>query len=159
MRSDLLATLDSYWAEHLQCPAHYIRSNQTIILTDSTRHGGTVWLIGKTCLIVASSHLAQTLKASVGSRAAMQAFEPSRLKSATAHLGINVSGPESVLALGHSADRIAWIDPNHLHDLNGFDGIGLVSLSLRQHAERKTAEARGFELYASVIDLGERVRP
>jgi hypothetical protein len=159
MRSDLLTILDSYWAEHLQCPAHYIRSNQTIVLTDSTRHGGTVWLIGKTCLIAASPHLAQVLKSSVGSRAAMQAFEPSRLKSATAHLGINVSSPESVLALGLSTDRIAWIDPNQLHDLNGFDGIGLVSLSLRQHTERKVAETRGFELYASVIDLGERVRP
>ncbi len=159
MRSDLLATLDSYWADHLQCPAHYIRSNQTIVLTDSTRHGGTVWLIGKTCIIAASPHLAQVLKDSVGSRAAMQAFEPSRLKSATAHLGINVSSPESVLALGLSTDRIAWIDPNQLHDLNGFDGIGLVGLSLRQHTERKAAEAHGFELYASVIDLGERVRP
>lgn len=159
MRSDLLATLDLYWAEHLQCPADYIRSNQTIILTDPTRHGGTVWLIGRTCLIAASPHLAQVLKGSVGSRAAMQAFEPSRLKSATAHLGLNVSSPESVLAWGHSADRIAWIDPNHLHDLNGFDGIGLVSLSLRQHTERKMAEAHGFELYAGVIDLGERIRP
>jgi hypothetical protein len=159
MRSDLLATLDSYWAEHLQCPAHYIRSNQTIVLTDSTRHGGTVWLIGRTCLIAAAPYLAQVLKGSVGSRAAMQAFEPSRLRSATAHLGINVSSPESVLAWGLSADRIAWIDLTQLHDLNGFNGIGLVSLSLRQHAERKTAEARGFELYASVIDLGGRVRP
>ena len=159
MRSDFLATLDSYWAQHLQCPADYIRSNQTIILTDPARLGGTVWLIGKTCLISAAPHLAQTLKSSIGTRAAMQAFEPSRLKSATAHLGITVTGPESVLALGHSADRIEWIDPNHLRDLNGFDGIGLVSLTLRQHAERKAAEAHGFELYASVIDLGERVRP
>lgn len=159
MRSDFLATLDSYWATHLQCPTDHIRSNQTIVLSNPARSGGTVWLIGRTCLIVAAPHIAQTLKQSVGTRAAMQAFEPSRLKSAISHLGVNVHNPEAVLALGRSTDFVSWIDPNHLNDLNGFNGIGLICLSLRQHAERKLAEAQGFELYASVIDLGEKVRP
>jgi hypothetical protein len=160
MRAEALALLDAHWATHLGCPIEHVRSNQTILIPHPQRTGGSVWLIGgRTCVIAASTQIISVLKTSVGTRAPMQAFDPARLKAAILHLGVSVQGPEAILALDRASENLTWLEANQLTNLNGFNGLGLIALPLKQHADRKAAEAQGFELYASVIDLGERVRP
>jgi hypothetical protein len=82
MRSDILATLDAYWAARLNCDPTILRNHDTNVVADPDRAGAEVWLFDKTCVISAAPELARALKESVGSRNPVVAFEPSRLREA-----------------------------------------------------------------------------
>lgn len=166
MRPDLLAHLDAHWAARLGCESSTLRNQNTNIISALDRASAEVWLFDKTCLIVAAPPVARALKASVGTRAPLVAFEPIRLKEAVADFGLELHGPEAFLVL---ADRkahskaIRWIPAMDTESelaaavrAAAATGIPIVAISLKQRIARRLAESMGFELYASAIFLGER---
>lgn len=169
MPHEFLRCLDRRWALHLHCSPADLRSRQTVVLADADRSGAAVWLIERTCVIAAAPPLAAALRRSVGSRNPMQAFDLGRLKNAAADFGLPVREPESVLAApvaAASGEGILWISPAETEeelraalDQASHVCAALMSLTLRQHAARRAADACGFVLYASVIYIGERVHP
>ncbi len=165
MRPDLLAQLDIHWAARLGCVASTLRNQDTNILSDSKRASAEVWLFDKTCVMVAAPLVARALKASVGTRAPLVAFEPGRLKEAVANFGLELYGPDAVLVLADRKTRskaIRWIPAaeteSELADAvrRAAAGIPMVTISIKQRLARRVAESAGFELYASAIFLGER---
>ncbi len=169
MRPDTLALLDSFWAAHLHCSPADLRSQRTLFIPDPDRAGAAVWLIDKTCALAASPPLADHLRQLLGSRAPGQAFEPGRLKMIAAEYGLPFHGPEAVLAAdsgGLTAESLRWMDSlesaseiqSSLGEA-GHRGLPLISISLAHRAARRAADARGFELYATVIYIGERTHP
>lgn len=162
------AHLDSHWARHLHCSPHDIRANRTLIIAHPHKSGATAWLFDKTCLITAAPHIAAVLQLSVGTRTPMQAFEPGRLRAATADFGLPLTGPESILVCeiaGAHSYSPAWVDPSEDASEVGESlaaaggGIALMCVSLRARAARRAAETCGFVLYASAIHIGEREMP
>lgn len=165
MRPDLLARLDAYWAAHLHCEPATLRNESTNIIVDPDRKGVEVWLFGKTCVMIAPPQLAAALKASVGTRNPIVAFEPGRLRDAIAFFGLSLHGPEAVLAYtGESpAGAVSWLPA--CSDAGALDearraaaGQPMLALSHKDRAARRAADAGGFELYASVIYLGDKAR-
>ncbi len=169
MRPDTLTFLDSHWAAHLRCSPSDLRSQRTLFLPDPDRAGAAVWLIDKTCALAASPPLTDHLRELLGSRAPGQAFEPGRLKMIAAEYGLPFHGPEAVLAAdsgGFTSDGLRWINSfesaseiqSSLGEA-GERGLPLISISLAHRAARRAADACGFELYATVIYIGERTHP
>jgi hypothetical protein len=170
MSPDLRAHLDTLWAKRLHCEPATLHNEVTNIITDPQRSGVEVWLIGKTCVILAEPKLAQALKASIGTRNPIQAFEPGRLRDAIAAFSLTLSGPESILVLAASdtnCESITWIPvsesaaeietaTNLATASRGAAATGIPALAipLKQRAARRAAEACGYSLYASVIYIG-----
>ncbi len=166
MRAALLTHLDSHWATRLGCDSAALRNQNTNILADSRRANAEVWLFDKTCVMVAAPHLAQALKASVGTRAPVVAFEPGRLKEAVSFLGLDLHGPEAIMVLDCpevDSKPVAWIPVGEsvaelqagLRVVAG-SAIPLVAIPLKMRPVRRAAEACGFTLYASVIYIGDK---
>jgi hypothetical protein len=166
MRPDLLDLLDAHWAARLGCAASTLRNQDTNIISDPDRAAAEVWLFDKTCVMVASPPVTRALKASVGTRAPLVAFEPSRLKEAVADFRLALHGPEAILVLADCsppASTLCWI-PALESDSElaaavlkaAAAGIPAMAVSLKQRVTRRLAETAGFELYASAIFLGER---
>ncbi len=168
MRPDLLAHLDACWAARLNCDPSLLHNQNTNILPDPCRFGAEVWLFDKTCVMVAAPPLAQALKASVGMRNPLVAFEPGRLKATMATFGLELHGPEAILVWADAAatpQAIHWIPARETEaelatvirgGTVGGSRILAVTIPLKQRPARRAAESYGFELYASVIYLGER---
>lgn len=165
MNAALLAYLDAYWATHLGCRPSDLRSQNTLIVPDPTRAGATICLIGGTCIMAAAPAVAAALKLSVGLRAPAQAFEPRRLRFATENFDLPLCGPEAVLTIEVPENQwngIHWIEPNESEidvraAVAGADGIPLMTVPLPRRLARSVAESCGFQLYATIIHLGERV--
>src|SRR5574337_1461295 len=165
MRPDLLAHLHAHWAARLGCESSTLRNQSTNIISALNRASAEVWLFDKTCVIVAPPRVGRALKASVGTRAPLVAFEPSRLKEAVADFGLELHGPEAVLVLADckaKSKTIRWIPATGTESemdaavrIAAATGIPMVAISLKQRAARRLAESMGFELYASAIFLGE----
>lgn len=171
LRPELGTHLDHLWAKRLHCEPATLHNEITNIISDPNRAGVEVWLIGKTCVMLAEPKLAQTLKASVGTRNPIQAFEPGRLRDAIAVFNLTLYGPESILVFAESdsrCDSIQWIPPSEAateieaatqlatatHGAAS-TGIPALAISLKQRAARRAAEACGYILYASVIYIGQ----
>ena len=164
MRAALLTHLDSHWATRLGCDPATLRNQNINILLDPNRANAEVWLFDKTCVMLAAPHLAQALRASVGTRAPVVAFEPGRLKDAVSFFGLDLHAPEAIMALDCpdlGSKPIAWIPINE----NGAElqaglravansAIPLVAVPLKMRPARRAAEACGFVLYALVIYIG-----
>ena len=165
MTPALLARLDAHWATHLRCQPSDLRSQNTLVISDSTRTGATVCLIGGTCIMAAAPAVAAALKQSVGMRAPAQAFEPGRLRYATADFALALCGPEAVLVADVPEIRwngMRWIEPSESEievqaAVAGADGIPVMTVPLPRRLARQIAESCGFKLYATIIHLGERV--
>jgi hypothetical protein len=172
MRPELLARLDAHWAAHLHCDPAGLHNENTNIIVDDQRTGVEVWLFGRTCVMAGPTPLARALKTSVGTRNPIVAFEPGRLRDAIAFFGLPLHGPEAILvhaAAGAavqaalSTPAVTWLAPQA--EAAGLDaalraaaGLPALALSLKDRAARRAAEACGFELYASVIYLGDKPR-
>lgn len=164
MSPDLHAHLDALWAKRLHCEPAALHNETINIITDSKRTGVEVWLFGKTCVMLAEPKLAQALKASIGTRNPIQAFEPGRLRDAIAVFGLNLYGPESILILAASeaaCDSISWLPVSESAteietSTRGAAATGIPALAipLKHRAARRAAEACGYTLYASVIYIG-----
>ena len=169
MRPDTLTFLDSQWAAHLHCSPSDLRSQRTLFIPDPDRAGAAVWLIAKTCALAASPPLTDHLRELLGSRAPGQAFEPGRLKMIAVEYGLPFHGPEAVLAADSgrfTAEGLCWINScesaseiqSSLEEADD-RGLPLISISLAHGTARRAADACGFELYATVIYIGERIHP
>lgn len=167
MTPALLARLDAHWATHLRCQPADLRSQNTLIISDPDRAGATVCLIGGTCIMAAAPAVAAALKQSVGMRAPAQAFEPGRLRYATADFALPLFGPEAVLVAEMPEcnwNKIQLIEPGESEievqaAMAGATGIPLMTVPLQRRPARSVAESCGFQLYATLIHLGERVNP
>ncbi len=167
MSPDFLVRLDAHWAAFLRCRPGDLHSKTNHFISDPARTGAVVCLLDKTCIIAAAPPIAAALRQSVGTRNPAQAFEPSRLRAATADFALPLRGPEAVLVAEAPSGRcsgIYWITcgeavPEFESELNRADGIPMCSIPLYRRAARRAAEACGFHLYASVIYLGERTTP
>lgn len=166
MRPDTLARLDAHWAARLHCQPSLLRSQSTHIIADPARPGAEVWLFDKTCVMIAAPPLARALTASVGKRTPGQAFEPSRLREAVGESGLELRGPEAILALAPTrarAKKIQWITASETESemtasLRAIAParIPMVTIPLKCRPARRAAESCGFELYATVIFIGDR---
>jgi hypothetical protein len=166
MRADLLAHLDARWAQHLQCDPATLHNENVNIIPDPNQTGVEVWLFGKTCVMLAAPPIAQALKASIGTRNPIVAFEPGRLRDAIAFFRLELFGPEAVLVKGDSdpaATGFTWLPahestPEYEAATRGVVGTSIpaVAFTLKQRPARRAAEACGFELYASVIYIGHK---
>ncbi|HKZ70098.1 MAG TPA: hypothetical protein VI547_14250 [Anaerolineales bacterium] len=166
MRPDLLACLDAHWAAHLHCEPACLRNHDTNIVPDPNRTGAEVWLFDKTCVMTAAPPLAQTLKASVGRRSPVVAFEPGPLREVLSTFGLEIHGPEAVMVLADAvADGkdIQWIPISETDSelaaairVAADTGIPVTAIPLRHRSARRAAETCGFVLYASVIYIGEK---
>jgi hypothetical protein len=167
MTPALLAHLDAHWAAHLRCQPSDLRSQNTLIIPDPDRAGATICLIGGTCIMAAAPAVAAALKQSVGMRAPAQAFEPGRLRYATADFALPLCGPEAVLTI--EVPEIKWNGMNWIEPSDSeievqaavavATGIPVMTVPLQRRLARQVAEACGFQLYATLIHLGERVNP
>ncbi|MBI3242260.1 MAG: hypothetical protein HYZ49_08210 [Chloroflexi bacterium] len=163
MTPALLARLDALWATHLRCQPADLRSQNTLIISDSTRTGATICLIGGTCVMAAAPAVAAALKQSVGMRAPAQAFEPGRLRYATADFALPLFGPEAVMVAEtpeNNWNKIQRIEPGDSETdvraaVSMATGIPLMTVPLQRRPTRLIAESCGFKLYAALIHLGE----
>ena len=166
MRPDLLAHLDAHWAARLHCQPSLIRSQLTSIISDPAHTGAEVWLFDKSCVMIAAPPVAHALQVSVGKRTPAQAFEPSRLRDAVSMFDLELHGPDAILALCQpsvSANGINWIRASEVESeiaaavrVAVATGIPMVDIPLKCRPPRRAAEACGFELYASVVFIGDR---
>ena len=167
MNPALLARLDAHWATHLRCQPADLRSQNTLIIPDPARSGATICLIGGMCIMTAAPAVAAALKQSVGMRAPAQAFEPGRLRYATADFALPLCGPEAVLVANVPEIKwngMCWIEANESEievraAVAMAAGIPLMTVPLQRRLARLIAESCGFQLYATIIHLGERVNP
>ncbi len=167
MNPALLARLDTYWATHLRCQPADLRSQNTLIIPDPARSGATICLIGGTCVMAAAPAVAAALKQSVSMRAPAQAFEPGRLRYATADFALPLLGPEAVMVVEMPEcnwNKIQLIEPGDTEtDVRAAvamaTGIPLMTVPLQRRLARLIAESCSFQLYATIIHLGERVNP
>lgn len=166
MRPDLLDRLNALWAQHLHCAPATLYNENTNIIAEPAQNGVEVWLFNKTCVMLAAPPLAPALKASIGTRNPIVAFEPGRLRAAIAAFGLEVFGSEAVLVKADcdaTTANLAWLSPSEsLPDLQAAVGaihttrIPALAIAHKLRAARRVAEEAGFELYASVIYIGHQ---